>query len=336
MNTLLLFHHLVFINPRLLPIRLRFQRNVRLRRIGSSKICISESDFIPAPARARCQSVFAEKLLGVDLRISVNYLKEPSDEENKISEDESENEDFVEIQNDEFADGDKDENDELSFESTDDAKIILEKQTQKDENKNLKSEAKAEVSNKSEIPNFFNSCDKSIIFPGEIQLTCKDKSKWTYVPKSSNTRTAARNIIHFIQGSKNLAKELYNPRETFNQFFTPQMLEKLVSQTNSEIKRQKISAMKNNHLPPSELFDTTLCGQRYKAEMSEMRFCILLNCLRFDSKETRKEIDKFTPIGEFRDELIRKCTDSYKSGSYVTVDEQLLAYRGRCPFRMYI
>ncbi|GFU07586.1 hypothetical protein NPIL_670781 [Nephila pilipes] len=66
-------------------------------------------------------------------------LKELSDEENYISEDESENEDCVEIQNHQFTDSDRDKNDELSFESTDDGKTILEKQTQEVENKNLKS-----------------------------------------------------------------------------------------------------------------------------------------------------------------------------------------------------
>ncbi|GFS69611.1 hypothetical protein NPIL_186081 [Nephila pilipes] len=74
------------------------------------------------------------------------------------------------------------------------------------------------------------------------------------------------------------------------------MLEKLVLHTNSEIRRQKdkyteqtfavsetcsdeikalfgililTAAKENDHLASSELFDTTLCGQWYKAGMSE-------------------------------------------------------------------
>ncbi|GFS87585.1 hypothetical protein NPIL_107071 [Nephila pilipes] len=54
-------------------------------------------------------------------------LKELSDEENYISEDESENEDCIEIQNHEFTVIDKEENEELSFESTDEGRAILEK-----------------------------------------------------------------------------------------------------------------------------------------------------------------------------------------------------------------
>jgi len=31
-----------------------------------------------------------------------------------------------------------------------------------------------------------------------------------------------------------------------------------------------------------------------------------------------------------------KCRSSYKSGAFVTVDEQLVTFRGRCPFKMFI
>ncbi|GFT14080.1 hypothetical protein NPIL_704731 [Nephila pilipes] len=71
-------------------------------------------------------------------------------EENYVSEDESENEVCVEIQNHEFSDRDKDKNDELSFEGTDEVKTRLEKQIQENENKNLKSETNAEVSTKTD------------------------------------------------------------------------------------------------------------------------------------------------------------------------------------------
>ncbi|GFQ86803.1 DDE_Tnp_1_7 domain-containing protein [Trichonephila clavata] len=41
-------------------------------------------------------------------------------------------------------------------------------------------------------------------------------------------------------------------------------------------------------------------------------------------------------MDEIWDDFIKNCVDSYKPGSYVTIDEQLLAFRGRCPFRMCI
>ncbi|GBP32577.1 PiggyBac transposable element-derived protein 4 [Eumeta japonica] len=88
-----------------------------------------------------------------------------------------------------------------------------------------------------------------------------------------------------------------------------------------------------------ELFDPVFSGTRYISVMSRERFDFLLNCLRFDDKSTRDERkaqDKFAPIREWWEVFIQICRDSYKAGSYLTIDEQLLGFRGRCPFRMYI
>nr|CAI5843818.1 unnamed protein product [Callosobruchus analis] len=73
--------------------------------------------------------------------------------------------------------------------------------------------------------------------------------------------------------------------------------------------------------------------------MSKGRFEFLTSCLRFDDKTTRNERRAqtvFAPISEIWDEFIEACRKSYKPGSYVTIDEQLVGFRGRCPFRMYI
>ncbi|XP_066969991.1 piggyBac transposable element-derived protein 4-like [Macrobrachium rosenbergii] len=82
------------------------------------------------------------------------------------------------------------------------------------------------------------------------------------------------------------------------------------------------------------------CGPAlYRAAMSERRFCFLLRCLRFDdlaTREQRKENDKFAPIRKVWDLFIAQCKSGYTPGAHITIDEQLLGFRGRCPFRMYI
>jgi hypothetical protein len=73
--------------------------------------------------------------------------------------------------------------------------------------------------------------------------------------------------------------------------------------------------------------------------MSAERFNFLIKCLRFDDKETRairQRDDKFAPIRELWQALIVNFQRWYTPGSYITVDEQLVGFRGRCPFRMYI
>lgn len=70
--------------------------------------------------------------------------------------------------------------------------------------------------------------------------------------------------------------------------------------------------------------------------MPYKRFRLLSTCLRFDKKGNRDASDKFTPIRKIWDIFIANCTKYYEPSNRCTVDEQLLSFRGRCSFRMYI
>ncbi|XP_051162152.1 piggyBac transposable element-derived protein 4-like [Leptopilina boulardi] len=77
----------------------------------------------------------------------------------------------------------------------------------------------------------------------------------------------------------------------------------------------------------------------FKATMSRNRFTFLFDCLRFDDKNTRNErkpIDRFTHIREIWDLFIERCKNNYEPCKNITIDEQLLSFRGRCSFKMYI
>lgn len=157
-----------------------------------------------------------------------------------------------------------------------------------------------------------------------------------------------------------------DPLVLFSQFFTDEIVDIIVKWTNEEIGVKKenydqlsstqnytcneeikaligilvlTAALKDNHLSLEELFNTEYSGTRYVSCMSKERFAFLLRCLRFDDKTfrlQRQKDDPFTPIREIWEMLITKCRDNYEAGSNVTIDEQLLAFRGRCKFRMYI
>lgn len=95
----------------------------------------------------------------------------------------------------------------------------------------------------------------------------------------------------------------------------------------------------DNHVPTQEMFSKTIGPALYRAAMGERRFAFLLRAIRFDDMETREErksTDKFAAIREIFDMFINNCTSRYCPGENLTIDEQLLAFRGRCPFRMYI
>lgn len=67
---------------------------------------------------------------------------------------------------------------------------------------------------------------------------------------------------------------------------------------------------------------------------------LLINrCIRFDDRETRLQTegrDKMAPIRNIFEKWVHRCKLLYIPGKNVTVDEQLLPFRGRCPFTQYI
>lgn len=94
-----------------------------------------------------------------------------------------------------------------------------------------------------------------------------------------------------------------------------------------------------NHVTVKELFDRYSGVCYFRATMPQARFEFLTNCLRFDDRSTREErriVDRLAPIRTLFDHIVQRSQDLYVPSEYCTVDEQLLAFRGRCPFKTYI
>ena len=81
-------------------------------------------------------------------------------------------------------------------------------------------------------------------------------------------------------------------------------------------------------------------GQGFaRASFSRERFLQLTTYLRFDDKETRtarRGRDVFAPFKEFWDDFAKNLTDHYIPGPFITIDEQLVPFRGRCSFLQYL
>lgn len=193
-----------------------------------------------------------------------------------------------------------------------------------------------------------------------------DGCRWNTELPPANTRTSARNIVTKSRGNRGNARLVQSPLEAFSLFISDEMINMIVEYTNIEIckNRQKYSVItstiantdaielkallgllifsafhKDNHLSTKAMFDSNQSGSIYKATFSKERFEFLIDSLRFDDKTTRQERrkdDKFAPIRELWDKFISHCKEYYEVGTYVTIDEQLLAFRGRCPFKMYM
>lgn len=93
---------------------------------------------------------------------------------------------------------------------------------------------------------------------------------------------------------------------------------------------------KSCHVDIHELWDKASGLNFYRSAFSRLRFTFLLSCLRFDDQQDRDPDDRFSPIRKIWDIFINNCRRYYKPSSECTVDEQLLSFRGRCIFRMYI
>lgn len=198
------------------------------------------------------------------------------------------------------------------------------------------------------------------------RLRGKNGHMWSNIPPQAPTRAAARNIIHIRPGPTANARNKTSPLDVFSLFFTDDMKDSIIRHTNSAIRRKQVNyanltstvseitreefdaflgvliltaSQKDNHMPSNERFNPEFFGDRYLAAMSCARFDFLVEALRFDAYETRNERcrqDRFAPIREVWEMFVACCRDKYKPGSYITIDEQLLAFRGRCKFRMYI
>lgn len=89
----------------------------------------------------------------------------------------------------------------------------------------------------------------------------------------------------------------------------------------------------------TELWDDQKGRPIFRATMSLKLFKLINQCVRFDDKENRmnaSERHKLEPIRNVFDKWVQRVRALYVPGKFITVDEQLLPYRGRCPFIQYI
>lgn len=80
---------------------------------------------------------------------------------------------------------------------------------------------------------------------------------------------------------------------------------------------------KDNNLNVSEMFNTTFSGYFYKTTFSFKIFQSLCDSLRFNDKQTHIEKwwnNTFEFVREIWDIFVRKWTENYESGSYLTIE----------------
>jgi len=193
----------------------------------------------------------------------------------------------------------------------------------------------------------------------------KDGTKWRKEAPPLNVRTRSRNIITHLPGVTGVARNASTTVQCFMLFFDD-ILPIIIENTNIFIRANahkyankydtkdtdecEIKALlgllylagsqhggRKNLL---EFYGTDGLGAEiFPATMAFRRVRFLLRCLRFDDINTRKErkaLDKLAPVRSMVEVFNQKCKANYSPGQYITLDEMLLAFRGRCSFKMYI
>ena len=88
-----------------------------------------------------------------------------------------------------------------------------------------------------------------------------------------------------------------------------------------------------------ELFDIRDGRPIFHATMSPKRFKVISRVIRFDDKESRnarRERDKLAPIRDVYDAWVQTLSKCFLMYETLTIDKQLVAFRGRCPFRQFM
>ncbi|KRZ09958.1 PiggyBac transposable element-derived protein 4 [Trichinella zimbabwensis] len=189
---------------------------------------------------------------------------------------------------------------------------------------------------------------------------------WNKQVPYKNVRTRAHNIYSGRQGPRSVARRAKTHFEIWSLFKTQDIIDVIVLNTNIYISNIRAKCMReksakdtdedeiktllgllllagtfrSNRLNLCDFYNTDGTGvEIFSSTMSLQRLRFLLRCLRFDDHATRSERklqDKLAAIRMVFDRFVKNCTENYMHSPHVTIDEVLLSFKGRCPFRMYI
>lgn len=185
----------------------------------------------------------------------------------------------------------------------------------------------------------------------------RDGTEWQAAPfprTPQSNRRRAISKVNLIPG-----KHLDTASDCFCSVFDQQVIDIVIKYTNIEAKKKRtnwkeidraellafiglliIAGVDRSSKRNYEEFFGLLRGMPiFRATMGLKRFKDLLRFMRFDDKGTRSDRrsrDKLAPIRDVFDLINRNLKRMYSPGQNLTIDEQLVPFRGRCSFKQYI
>ena len=193
-------------------------------------------------------------------------------------------------------------------------------------------------------------------------LSTDGSQRWSKVPINPNTgRKRLQNVLNQSPGPISAAVQRSDSvLGTFSCFITIEMLTKIAHYTNEEGQTQipnswedvsvdelrkylglrlLAGAYSANKEAITHLWNKETGRPIFGNTMARNRFSAITRCLRFDSKidrPARRAQDKLAPVRDFCNQIFPKFRGNFRPSEDLCVDEQLVLFRGRCPFLVYI
>ncbi|CAK1584515.1 unnamed protein product [Parnassius mnemosyne] len=216
------------------------------------------------------------------------------------------------------------------------------------------------------VENSFSSDDNVPLSTFSNYYRSRNGTRWNKTPPPSS-RTRSHNILVQQCGPKGNAKNAQSPLSCFELFFDESLLQIIVESTNiyiniAQSKNKRDRDARQTNMMEIRAFIVLLLvigvnrsGRRNLKDcwdnsrgtgielvyltMSLNRFRFLLRTVRFDdvtSRPRRQSLDKLAAIRDVVEKFISNCKNNYNPSERLTIDEQLVAFRGRCSFIMYM
>ncbi|XP_067253523.1 piggyBac transposable element-derived protein 4-like [Chanodichthys erythropterus] len=202
--------------------------------------------------------------------------------------------------------------------------------------------------------------------PPEVEAAYQSKNgniMWTStIPSERQGRTPAhQNVIKMTPGPTRFAcSNAEDIKSTFELFFPDDIKKNLIEMTNLEGKRVFNEAWKNldwidlqayfgllilagvyrsHHEALGSLWNSVSGRTIFRATMPLKTFKMMLRVFYFYKRGAgsgRQKRDKLAPVRDIWEKWVKRLPLMYNPGPNVTVDECLVPFRGRCPFKQYM
>ena len=247
--------------------------------------------------------------------------------------------------------------------------------TSDEENYDIVDEVLSEIEDAVECNDSTGNSDDDELEPGEgnepdddtasdFYMSKSGNIKWYKAPVQANKRRKPFNVVTEQSGPR-LPAEVSNLIDVFKLFIDNNMFDIITKRTNEEglrVATQKhaedawkdftpcevqayigllilAGVLKGNHEPLAQMWSDVWGRPILRAVANEKRFAQFLRLLRFDDRATREQrrsTDKLAAIRELTDMFAVNLRQYYVMSPFVTIDEMLSKFRGKCPFRVFM